>query len=64
MKECQDQLDKLKDRKVKDVWFKTYPNDCWRLYIDTEDGKLVMTFCPDWSCPVVEHHEEHHEESP
>ncbi len=60
--ECQKELDKLKGRKVLNSWFKTYGNNCWRLYIVTDTGKMVMTFCPDWSCPVVEHHQAHHEE--
>jgi hypothetical protein len=64
IKECQEQLDKLKGRKVIDSWFKTYGNNCWRLYIATDKGKMVMTFCPDWPCPVVEHHEAHHDEVP
>ncbi|BDZ72191.1 hypothetical protein J2743_001947 [Methanobacterium petrolearium] len=59
--ECQEQLDKLNGRKVVECSFKTYENKCWRLYIVTDEGKLVMTFCPDWTCPVVEHHEAHHE---
>lgn len=63
-KECQEELDKLKGRKVLDSSFKTYGNNCWRLYIVTDMGKMVMTFCQDWSCPVVEHHEAHHEEAP
>lgn len=62
-KECQEELDKLKGRKVLDSSFKTYGNNCWRLYIVTDMGKMVMTFCQDWSCPVVEHHEAHHEEA-
>nr|WP_243687541.1 hypothetical protein [Methanobacterium formicicum] len=48
-----------------DCSFRAYNNNCWRLYIVTDTGKMVMTFCPDWSCPVVEHHQAHHEaESP
>jgi hypothetical protein len=60
--ECQKELDKLKGRKVLSSWFKTYGNNCWRLYIATDRGKMVMTFCQDWSCPVVEHHEARHDE--
>jgi hypothetical protein len=57
VKECQEELEKLRDRKVRESWFKTYGNNCWRLYIITDRGKMVMTFCPDWNCPVVEHHD-------
>lgn len=63
-KECQEQLEKLEGRKVIDCSFKAFENNCWRLYIVTDMGKLVMTFCPHWSCPVVEHHEAHHEDIP
>jgi len=61
-KECQEQLEKLKGKKVMDCSFHAYENNCWRLYIVTDAGKMVMTFCPDWSCPVVEHHEVHHDQ--
>ena len=61
-KECQQQLKKLTGKKVVDSCFRAYDNNCWRLYIVTDTGKMVMTFCPDWSCPVVEHHQAHHEE--
>lgn len=61
--EYQKELDKLKGRKVMNSWIKTYGNNCWRLYIVTDKGKMVMTFCPDWSYPVVEHHEAHYGEA-
>jgi len=51
---CQKALKKLLDKKIVDVKFKTH-DDCWRLHIDTDKGKMVMTFCRDWSCPVVEY---------
>ncbi len=63
-KECQEHLEKLKGRTVMDCSFKAYENNCWRLYIVTDKDELVMTFCPDWSCPVVEFHEDHHDEIP
>lgn len=53
--ECQEALQKLANKKVLDIKFKPYNNDCWRLYINTDKGKLVMTFCNDWTCPVVEY---------
>ena len=61
-KECQEQLKKLTGKKVVDCSFRAYNNNCWRLYIVTDTGKMVMTFCQDWSCPVVEHHEARHDE--
>ena len=56
VKECQEELAKLNGEKIIDSWFKK-DGECWRLYIATDRGKMVMTFCPHWSCPVVEHHE-------
>jgi hypothetical protein len=53
--ECQEALEKLVDKKVLDIKFKPYNHNCWRLYINTDKGKLVMTFCEDWTCPVVEY---------
>jgi len=52
---CQEALEKLLGKKILDVKFKTYNNDCWRLHIDTDKGEMVMTFCKDWSCPAVEY---------
>lgn len=53
-RECQEVLRKLIGKKVVDMEFKTYENECWRIYITTDKGQVVMTFCKDWSCPVVE----------
>lgn len=54
-KECNDALEKLVDKKILDVKFKPYNNDCWRLYIKTDKGEMVMSFCRDWTCPEVEY---------
>ena len=56
--ECREALEKLVDRKVTDIDFKSYNDDCWRIYISTDHGKMVMTFCKGWNCPVVEHRDE------
>ncbi|MGI6483316.1 MAG: hypothetical protein ACOX08_08605 [Methanobacterium sp.] len=64
VKECQEHIKKLEGRKVMSCSFKAYENNCWRFYIVTDKGKLVMTFCPNWACPVVEHHEAHHDDVP
>jgi hypothetical protein len=53
-RECQEALENLVGKKVVDIKFKTQNNDCWRLYITTDKGEMVMTFCKDWICPVVE----------
>lgn len=53
--ECIEALEKLVGKKILDVKFKPYNNDCWRLYIKTDKGEMVMSFCRDWSCPEVEH---------
>jgi hypothetical protein len=53
--ECQEALKKLIDKKVLDIKFKQYDNNCWRLYINTDKGKMIMSFCEDWKCPVVEY---------
>lgn len=52
---CQEALKKLLDKKIVSVKFKSHDDDCWRLHIDTDKGEMVMTFCKDWSCPVVEY---------
>jgi hypothetical protein len=52
--ECNDALSKLIGKKVLEVKFKPYNNNCWRLYINTDKGDMVMSFCRDWSCPEVE----------
>lgn len=53
-KECQDALKDFKGTKIHDIWFKAFNEDCWRLYIITDKAKMVMTFCTEWHCPVVE----------
>ena len=55
--DCQKALEKLRDKKIVGVKFKSFNNDCWRMHIDTDQGKMVMTFCKDWKCPVVEYRE-------
>lgn len=57
IQECQEAIEKLVDKRIQSVKFKPYNHDCWRLYINTDKGKLVMTFCKDWECPVIEHRE-------
>lgn len=56
--ECREVLEKLVGKRVIDINFKSYDDECWRIYINTDHGKLVMTFCKEWGCPVVEHREE------
>jgi len=41
-------------KNVKNVEFES-SEDCWRIYIHTDQGKIVMSFCKGWACPVVEH---------
>jgi hypothetical protein len=53
--DCQEALAKLLDKKIVSVKFKSYNGDCWRMHIDTDKGEVVMTFCRDWTCPVVEY---------
>jgi hypothetical protein len=55
--ECNDALSKLIGKKVLEIKFKPYNNNCWRLHINTDKGKMVMSFCRDWSCPEVENRE-------
>ncbi len=52
---CQEDLEKLIDRKIVAVSFKSYDDDCWRMHIDTDKGRVVVTFCRNWKCPVVEY---------
>lgn len=54
-KNCQEDLKKLIDKKIVNVSFKSYNEDCWRVHIDTDNGRVVMTFCRDGACPVVEY---------
>lgn len=53
--ECNEALSKLVGKKILEIQYKPYDNDCWRLYITTDKGKLVMSFCRNWVCPEVEH---------
>ena len=53
-RECNEALSKLVGKKVLEIKFKPYNNNCWRLYINTDKGNMVMSFCRDWSCPEVE----------
>jgi hypothetical protein len=52
--ECNDALNDLVGKKIMDIEFKPVDNNCWKLYITTNTGKLVMSFCNSWSCPEVE----------
>lgn len=52
--ECNEALNELVGKKVLEIEFKPYDNNCWRVYIRTDSGKMVMSFCKDWSCPEVE----------
>jgi len=54
IQECQEAVKLLLDKKIENIKFKPYENNCWRLYIVTDKGKLVLTFCKDWDCPVIE----------
>lgn len=54
-KSCQEDLKILLDKKVVDVNFKAYDETCWRIHINTDKGDVVMTFCRDWACPIVEY---------
>ena len=55
--ECNDALSRIIGKKVLEIKFKPYENNCWRLYINTDKGDMVMSFCRDWSCPEVESRE-------
>jgi hypothetical protein len=55
--ECNEYLAKLVGKKVLEIEFKPYDSDCWRLYMTTDKGKMVMTFCRDWQCPEIEYRE-------
>lgn len=54
--ECHETVAKLEGKKILEVKFKSYARDCCRLYLTTDKGELIMTFCKDWECPVVEYH--------
>ena len=47
--ECNEALTKLVGKKILEIQYKPYDNDCWRLYITTNKGKMVMTFCRNWN---------------
>lgn len=53
--ECEEAVEKLKNKNIRDVKFKQYNRDCWRLYLTTDKGKLILTFCKDWECPVIDY---------
>jgi hypothetical protein len=55
IKECEEAIIKLENKKILNVKFKAKDRDCWRLYLTTNKGKMVMTFCKDWECPVIEY---------
>ena len=55
IQECQEAIQRLENKKILDVKFKTSNRDCWRLYLTTDKGMLVMTFCKDWECPAIEY---------
>ncbi len=52
--ECQEAVDLLVDKKILDIKFKPYNHRCWKLFIITDQGNLVLTFCKDWDCPAIE----------
>ncbi|MBU4534530.1 MAG: hypothetical protein KKF16_01585 [Euryarchaeota archaeon] len=54
LKDCKKTLQQLVGKNVKNVDFET-SEDCWRIYIHTDQGKIVLSFCKGWFCPVVEH---------
>ncbi|BDH80070.1 MAG TPA: hypothetical protein GXX31_01105 [Methanothermobacter sp.] len=53
--DCRENLKKLIGKRILDVEFKFYDDECWRIHLDTDDGSFVMTFCKSWTCPIVEH---------
>ena len=54
LNDCKKTLEKLVGKKVKNVDFKS-SEECWRIYIYTDQGKIVMSYCNGWVCPAVEH---------
>lgn len=53
-RECAENLMKLVGKRITDIDFSSYDDECWRIHISTESEMIVMTFCRDWKCPVVE----------
>jgi len=37
--ECNEALNKLVGKKILEIEFKPYDNDCWRLYITSDKGR-------------------------
>lgn len=56
-KDGQKALEKLVDKKIVKVSLKSHDEDCWRMHIDTDKGRVVLTYCKDWKCPIVEYRE-------
>ncbi len=54
LNDCKETLTQLVGKKVKDVDFKS-SEECWRIYIYTDQGKIVMSYCHGWVCPAIEH---------
>jgi len=52
--ECNDALNKLVGKKILNIEYKRCDENCWKLYITTDNDKMVMTFCKKWICPEVE----------
>ncbi|MGB7968601.1 MAG: hypothetical protein WCF28_03385 [Methanobacterium sp.] len=52
--ECNNALNDLVGKEILDIEFKPIDINCWKLYITTSSGKMVMSFCKNWSCPEVE----------
>ncbi len=49
--ECNEALSDLIGKEILDIQFKPVDVNCWKLYITTKTGKMVMSFCKNWSCP-------------
>jgi hypothetical protein len=52
--ECNNALSDLIGKEILDIEFKSIDINCWKLYITTNTGKMVMSLCKNWSCPEVE----------
>ena len=52
--ECNNALSDLIGKEILDIEFKPVDNNCWKLYINTNSGRMVMSSCKNWSCPEVE----------